>query len=253
MLNDTAIDLGATSFDKYGTEKFGCAELNKITQALVSSGVLRSGGALRPVVETDSSGEYIVIQDGTAVFNDGAKFTQSSRISYASVSSLKGEKVYILNDTTNGMAILKHSAEYPTSSDYVKIAEISSNGTLTDTRTICAAKVELTSGNNLIQKDLTVNYSGSSTTASATFTAEEWKQKNYLMVIAWTPDQDPNTDGPRYCIAHPVRLPVTVGPYYWYTTPYSISTDSNGDTTVTISETDRPVTLHISQGIAILA
>lgn len=201
MLNDTAIDLGATSFSQYGTEKFGCAELNKITQALVSSGVLISGGALRPVVETGGAGESIIIQDGTAVFNDGAKYTQSLRIVYGKVSSYKGEKIYILNDTTNGRAILTHSSAYPNSADYVKIAEVDSLGTVIDTRSICKAKVELTSGNCYIEKKLVI----SDGAGLATFTADEWARNNYLMIMA-KGTSSPMDDFPTFCVCVPLSV-----------------------------------------------
>ena len=246
MLNDTAIDLGATSFSQYGTEKFGCAELNKITQALVSSGVLTSGGALRPVVKTDSAGKYIAIQDGTAVFNDGARCTQPSRVAYARVSSLKGEKIYILNDTANGRAILMHSSEYPTAADYVKIAEISSSGTVKDTRTICSAKVELTSGNVYIEKALTP----SGRTASATFTADEWARKNYLMIMAKGSHLSTD-DFPTFYVCVPLSLALDEEHSISEGNPFSASVDSDGNIVVKIYTTSN-YSGNITSGKAIL-
>lgn len=246
MLNDTAIDLGATSFSQYGTEKFGCAELNKITQTLVSSGVLTSGGALRPVVETDSKGKYIVIQDGTAVFNDGAKYTQSSRLRYGYASSLKGQKIYILNDTANGRAILMRSSTYPTAADYVKIAEISSSGTVTDTRTICSAKVELTSGNVYIEKTLTP----SGTSASATFTADEWARKNYLMIMAKGSHLSTD-DFPTFYVSVPLSLALDDQHSVSQGNPFSAKADSDGNIVVRIFTTSN-YSGNIKSGKAIL-
>ena len=49
-VNDLAKDLGNTSFNGFGTEKFGADELNGITKSLVGKGVLTSDNMCRPVV-----------------------------------------------------------------------------------------------------------------------------------------------------------------------------------------------------------
>ena len=68
-LNDLARDLGNTSFNGFGEEKFGADELNGITASLVSKGILTSESKCQPIISDGN----VNIQPGTIVFQNGAK------------------------------------------------------------------------------------------------------------------------------------------------------------------------------------
>ena len=139
-LNAMAIDLGCTSFNGFTTvEKFGADELNKITQALVSKGVLLSGDMCR-CVKTESG---ITIKTGTIVFANGAKKTISEEIS---VDVSNGMVVYALNNVVAGTCTIETAEAFPTDTetDYVPLCEITEDGILNNKREVSKAKVELT-------------------------------------------------------------------------------------------------------------
>ena len=125
MINEIAIDLGHTSFNGFGTEKFGAAELNNITAELVTEGILQSGGKCEPIL----SDGYINIQSGIIVFADGAKKAITEAVSFESHGS---GVVYALNDTAAGTASLVYADTYPTGGDFVKICTINSEGIVDD-------------------------------------------------------------------------------------------------------------------------
>lgn len=142
MLNGIAQDLGHTSFNGYGTDKFGADELNKITGELVSAGVLLIGNKCR-VINSDG----IYVQDGTIVFSNGAKKTITEALP---VDADNDTVIYALNDTAAGICTIEVAEAYPTATDadYVPLASVGSDGVITDDRVIARAKMELTAGNS---------------------------------------------------------------------------------------------------------
>ena len=142
MLNGMAADLGHTSFNGFGDEKFGANELNKITGDLVSAGVLISGNMCR-VVKDDSGN--IILQTGIIVFGNGAKMDITSPIT---IDADAGTVIYALNDTLQGKCSIEVAESYPAEGDFVKLCSVKTDGTLTDTRTVSKAKMELYTGNS---------------------------------------------------------------------------------------------------------
>lgn len=134
VLNDMAIDLGATSFNGFGNEKFGTNALNEITSALVSKGILNSDNKCMPVLGTNT----VTINTGTIVFATGAKKKISEPIS---VNLEPNTYIYALNDTVTNTCSIVISSTEPTSGDYVMIAAIDVDGKLVDKRNIATAKV----------------------------------------------------------------------------------------------------------------
>ncbi len=147
-LNDIAIDLGHTSFNGFGENKFGADELNGITSALVSSGILSSDNKCKPYI----SGGKVYISTGTMVFANGAK----KKISEVpvEVDLIANSYIYALNDTAHNVCKIIVSEEAPADGDFVNLCEIAADGTLIDKRMIAKAKVELpTEGNSYIYKE----------------------------------------------------------------------------------------------------
>lgn len=140
-LNNIAIDLGNTSFNGFGTEKFGADELNGITASLVTKGILQSGDMCRPVLTNGK----VNIQTGIIVFGNGAKKKITEVVS---VDCINSTYIYALNNQSMGTCEIVVSETAPTEGDFVKLASVSSAGALTDLREISTAKVALKTGNN---------------------------------------------------------------------------------------------------------
>ena len=159
ILNDIAIDLGNTSFNGFGEEKFGADALNDITKSLVTKGILMSDSRCQPI----ASDGYINIQPGTIVFENGAKKKITEVIS---VPCDSGTYIYAQNDVTGGRCEIKVSASAPATGDFVMLAEISADGTILDVREFSNAKVEVPTA---IPTKITYHVSG---TASGYY--EDW-------------------------------------------------------------------------------
>ena len=146
ILNDIAIDLGATSFNGFGEEKFGADELNSITSALVHGGILNSGNKCIPSI---SSGN-VIISDGIIVFASGVK----KKITEAVSVPLEAKTyIYALNDTVTNTCSIIVSATEPTSGDYIMVAEVDSNKVLTDKRRMATSKVVFATTPGAIQSE----------------------------------------------------------------------------------------------------
>lgn len=135
VLNDIAIDLGATSFNYFGTEKFGARELNEITKALVNPGILLTDNSCKP----SFADGILTIATGTIIFDSGAKIKIKSPVQ---LSVSNGTYIYALNNTTLNEGEIIVSSLAP-SGDSVMIAQISQTGELIDERKMAKAKVQL--------------------------------------------------------------------------------------------------------------
>lgn len=161
-LNNIAIDLGNTSFNGFGNEKFGASLLNSITSSLITSGVLLSGNMLRPTLLTNTSGYNgygISVSDGTAVFSDGSKKTISSSTVLPLPNGDTDFYVWMQNNPTEGTASLMLGTEFPAEGDIVKIAWADITSTkhythyeLIDQREFCNAKTTFTNVGTGIEK-----------------------------------------------------------------------------------------------------
>ena len=141
-LNDIAIDLGYTSFNGFGENKFGADELNGITSALVSSGILSSDNKCEPYI---SDGK-VYINTGIIVFANGSKKKITEPVELDLVA---GTYIYALNDITHNKCRIVVSDVAPDDGDFVNLCEISSAEVLVDKRVVAKAKVELpTEGNS---------------------------------------------------------------------------------------------------------
>jgi len=139
VLNDIAIDLGATSFNHFGEDKFGASELNEITKALVNPGILLSENSCKPSVENG----ILTIATGTIIFNSGAKIKITSPLKLTVSNSTY---IYALNNTAYNKGEIVVSSSAP-SGDTVMIAQISAEGTLIDKRAFSTLKVTITTPN----------------------------------------------------------------------------------------------------------
>lgn len=149
ILNDIAIDLGHTSFNGFGEDKFGADTLNAITGNLVGAGILSSYNKCKPTIQSDK----VYIDTGIIVFNNGAKKKITENGIY--VDLINSSYIYALNNTvTNTCSIIVSQTE-PVDGDFVNIARIGEDGTLIDRRKIAKAKVELpTEGNSYYKSKL---------------------------------------------------------------------------------------------------
>lgn len=177
MLNTIATDLGHTSFNGFGEEKFGTQELNKITKDLVSAGVLISGDMCR-VIKDDSGN--IILQTGIIVFNDGAKMEVSSPVTIAADA---GTVIYAFNDTLQGKCTIEVAESYPTEGDFVKLCTVYSDGSLGDNRMVSKAKMELNTTNSSWSKDVEIPR-GDSAYIATEIPSSVWDKYNYIVFLA---------------------------------------------------------------------
>ncbi|MBQ7794726.1 MAG: hypothetical protein IJ366_09465, partial [Clostridia bacterium] len=154
MLNGIAHDLGNTSFNGFGTEKFGADALNDITKDLVSAGVLLTGNKCRVIRSTEDNS--IILQDGVIVFNNGAKKVIGSPLT---IDADNSTVIYALNNQTAGTCTIEVAEEYPTEGDIVKLCSVNADGTLKDDRAIAQAKMSLNAGNTQMEYEFSEKFS----------------------------------------------------------------------------------------------
>jgi len=183
MLNGIAADLGHTSFNGFGTDKFGADALNNITKDLVSAGVLLVGNKCRVVKDSDGN---IILQDGIIVFENGAKMEIAEPIT---IDADNGTVIYALNDTTEGKCTIEVAESYPTEGDFAKLCTIGSDGTLNDNRTIAKGKMELNAGNCQETYEATANIYNNQAII-ATIPKTVWDIYNNIIISHFT-----TTDG----------------------------------------------------------
>lgn len=158
ILNNIAVDLGNTSFNGFGTEKFGADELNKITADLVSSGILISDEKCKAVF----SNENIVIQPGIIVFANGAKKKITEAVSFPVQSDTY---IYALNKVSAGTCELVMSVTNPNtdeevkSLDFVPICAVDSEKKIIDMRTFSDANVAIPTENQYHEAEVEVYFS----------------------------------------------------------------------------------------------
>ena len=150
MLNDIAVDLGAAGFAAFGENKFGVDELNGITQALVTEGILQTGNGCKAV----KSGESINIQDGIIVFESGAKKKIEEAVT---LEMMNNAYIYALNNEAQNQIQLIVSQTQPTEGDYVMIAQTDADGKLIDKRKFAVGKYAPAEVNFKVEKTVQVN------------------------------------------------------------------------------------------------
>lgn len=176
-VNDIARDLGNTSFNGFGTEKFGADELNGITKSLVGKGVLTSDNMCRPVV---SDGK-VYIQTGTIIFENGAKKVITSPVE---LPLENGKYIYALNNVSAGTCSIVEADALPQSGDYVALAQITQEGVVKDIAELAKAKMTLYAGNNEASQTATFekrsDYLGHK---AVSFLNSEWEKHSYMFII----------------------------------------------------------------------
>lgn len=150
-LNNIAVDLGDTTFSAFSDAKFGVDKLNEITADIVGKGVLNIGNKCVPVLD----GGIVYIQSGVIVFESGAKIRITSPVE---VTASAGDYIYAFNDVTTGKASIQTAAEYPTSGDYVMLAQRTADGSVLDLRQMSVAKTTLSAAveNNIVEQEARV-------------------------------------------------------------------------------------------------
>ena len=139
-LNNIAIDLGATSFNGFTTNKFGADALNDITKAIVSKGVTLGANKCKPYI---SYGK-LYISSGTIIFESGAKIRI---INPQPVTAEPSTYIYALNDTVRNIAQIVVADRLPTTGDFVMLAYLDENGAVSDRRQWAQSNVLLATTN----------------------------------------------------------------------------------------------------------
>ena len=172
ILNNLAIDLGATSFNGFTTNKFGADALNDITKSLVSAGITQGGNKCAPYIFNGD----LYINTGTIVFATGAKYRIESPVK---VENQASTYIYALNDTSRNIAQIIVSPEAPITGDFVTIASVDASGNLSDVRMWAKSNVLLAS-NQTLDKSVDMIVSSSS---DNTVTIElNWSGWNYIIL-----------------------------------------------------------------------
>jgi len=166
ILNNIAIDLGATDFSAFDSTPFGVDRLNQITSELVTSGILLSGEKCA----VTASESKVNIATGIIVFENGAKIRLTEPVSF---DLIVNTYIYALNDTaTNTAQILATEAE-PVDGDFVMLAFIGEDGTVTDKRGFAMSKVLLPSGNSYLELSTGQLWCGADT------------EREYIINVGW--------------------------------------------------------------------
>lgn len=233
LINDVAVDLGATTFNKFGSTKFGVTELNAITKELVGKGVTGSGYLCRPYVySATGSDDSLYISSGTIIFEDGSKITLESSKVIGKIKDLKNKKVFAYSDVNTGKAYIKADSAYP-ASQYVKIAAVDSSGNVSDVREYATAKVNLPAQKTFIESAFIMNENKS---ASCSFSKSDFNSATYLLVSPNVYGSDAYHSESAYNTFIPISKTNTTSEIYiGYKLYVTVSQDSSTATTRTVT------------------
>lgn len=147
-LNNIAIDLGNTSFSSFKNEKpYAVDQLNQITASIVGKGITTNGNKLSVDISKDR--DAIIINNGVGIFSSGKKFRLTTPLTIPfQVGELFIENAEAENKVSVKIGVL------PTENDYIHLATIAEDGTITDMRAYAKANVNLTSEGNSYSKKI---------------------------------------------------------------------------------------------------
>ena len=131
-INGIAVDLGAQSFSYFKNGvSYAVDQLNEISKALASKGITSNGNKFQISVSNGN----VVIGTGVGIFESGKKVTLNAPLTLP----YKQGELYFENDETANMV----SAKIGTlpSNDYIHLATLNADGSITDKRVISKAKV----------------------------------------------------------------------------------------------------------------
>lgn len=145
---------------------YNASKLNEIVHGMALPGVVpETDTTCKCTIDTDAKTVHIAA--GTAFFNDGSRITFD--IEGETLPYTEGVKQYVYL-----LAAPEENRNYPVcsaaepSGDYVMLAEISADGTLTDKRTYAKGKVpgyqsDYNMGKKIVQEAITENFDGRAT------------------------------------------------------------------------------------------
>ena len=145
---------------------YNASKLNEIVHGMALPGVVpETDATCKCTIDTDA--KTVHIAPGTAFFNDGSRITFD--IEGETLPYTEGVKQYVYL-----LAAPEENRNYPVcsaaepSGDYVMLAEISADGTLTDKRTYAKGKVpgyqsDYNMGKKIVQEAITENFDGIAT------------------------------------------------------------------------------------------
>lgn len=138
-LNNIAVDLGAGDFSVFtDSSPYAVDKLNEITAALVGSGISSSLNKFEVSVNDNS----VTVNTGIAFFESGRKIKFTAPVTLPLQS---GELYFEENQSTGNVSL--NIGELPID-NYIHLATINEDLTITDKRTIAKAKVTLPAEGN---------------------------------------------------------------------------------------------------------
>ncbi len=146
-INSIAQNLtGAGVMPFLAKDSYNVSDLNVLTSALVGSGVQLDGCVCS--VENAGTAEMIVrVEKGIVFFESGVSLTVDDEGYTIAITPNKAGYVYAYYSPSLQKADIVFEEELPTDGEYVLLAEILENGTLTDKRSFARSKVA-TMGSN---------------------------------------------------------------------------------------------------------
>ena len=149
-INSIAQNLtGAGVMPFLAKDSYNVSDLNALTSTLVSTGVQLNGCACS--VENAGTAEMIVrVEKGIVFFESGVSLTVDGEGYTIAITANKEGYVYAYYRPSLQKADIVFEEELPTDGEYVLLAEILENGTLTDKRSFARSKVA-TLGKNVTQ------------------------------------------------------------------------------------------------------
>ena len=124
------------TYDFKNNEFYGAEDINSIRSAFITSGII-SGTA--PAMAVSVSEGKVFISEGLAVFADGSSLKiDADGVEMEFQAGVKNY-VYLLNDTIINKNTVNVSTQAP-AGDYLMLAEIGDDGTVSDMRVFASAK-----------------------------------------------------------------------------------------------------------------
>ena len=175
-LNNIAIDLGDAEYSHFpeNPPQSAVSALNQITADLTTKGVLLSGN--RCMVTYASNKIYV--DTGIIVFESGAKkrIETTQTLDFISGGT---NYVYAIHDTSANKISLVNATANPASGDYVALAAVAADGSVTYTAPLSTAKVGLSAGNSKQIINFSKRFYFGQYTTISTISLADWNNHEY--------------------------------------------------------------------------
>lgn len=122
------------TYDFKDNVTYGCDDINGIRREIMTAGVGPYADSCKVVAGSESG--TVKITSGSVLFNDGSRIVFDNTGETLPITQGQKQYIYVVNDDVTNTNYPVVSGTAPTTGDYVMLAEVAANGTITDRRVL---------------------------------------------------------------------------------------------------------------------